>query len=103
MSLIQSVEAQLHDLWAALEAEGHHLAAKAKAVLDQLKSDAPKLEAEAEVDAADVVKTAATEGVVPAEQEAVKDAGALAADAAHDVAAAVEGSAKTGETPSATA
>lgn len=94
MSVIQSIEAELHAIWEKLAAEGHKVADEIKAVIDQLKGDAPKLEAEAEADAADVAKTAATEGVVPAEREAVKDADTLAADAVHDVAAAVEGSAK---------
>lgn len=101
MSLIQSVETKLHDLWAALDADGHHLADRAKEILDELRGDAPKLEAEAAADAADVAHTAETQGVQPAVAEAEKDGVTLAEDAGHDVAAAVEGPAKTApaETP----
>ena len=95
MSVIATVETKLHDLWAKLEAEGHHLAEEAKTILAELKGDEPVLAAEAEKDAADVVHTAATEGVIPAEQEAVKDAGELVAEAGHDVATAVEDAAHT--------
>lgn len=94
MSVIATIEAKLHDLWAALEAEGHALAAKAKDVLDELRADAPKLEAEAASDAADVAKTAETQGVTPALAEAEADTVKLGEDAVHDVAAAVEGGAK---------
>lgn len=80
---------KLHDLWAALEAEGHHLAGDAKSVLDELKGDAPKLEAEAAADAADVVHTAETQGLTPAAEEAAADAEQLGADAVHDVEAAL--------------
>lgn len=97
MSLIQSVETKLHDLWAALEADGHHLADRAKEIWDEVRADAPKIEAEAAADVVDVVKTAETQGIVPAEAEAVADGEALAADAGHDVAAALEGSAKPAE------
>lgn len=90
MSVIAAVETKLHDLWAKLEAEGHHLADEAKTILADLKGDEPVLEHEAEADVADVVHTAATEGVIPAEQEAVKDGGELVVEAGHDVAAAVE-------------
>ena len=95
MSVIATVEAKLHDLWAKLEAEGHHLADEAKTILADLKGDEPVLAADAEKDAADVVHTAATEGVIPAEQEAVKDAGELAGEVAADVKTAVEDAAHT--------
>jgi len=104
MSIIASLEADLHAVWAKLEAEGHHVADEVKAILDRLRADAPKVVGEAEADAADVVHTAATEGVVPAEREAVADGETLLADAGHDIAAAVEGSGKSGDstdTPSA--
>lgn len=93
MSVIATVEAKLHDLWAKLEAEGHHLAAEAKTILADLKGDEPVLEHEAEADVADVVHTAATEGVIPAEQEAVKDGGELVVEAGRDVVTAVQDSA----------
>lgn len=95
MSVIAAVETKLHDLWAKLEAEGHHLADEAKTILAELKGDEPVLAAEAEKDAADVVKTAATEGVIPAEQKAVKDGGELVVEAGHDVATAVQDAAHT--------
>lgn len=95
MSVIAAVEAKLHDLWAKLEAEGHHLADEAKTILADLKGDEPTLVHDAEADAADVVKTAATEGVIPAEQEAVKDGTELVVEAGRDVATAVEDAAHT--------
>lgn len=95
MSVIATVETKLHDLWAKLEAEGHHLADEAKTILADLKGDEPVLAAEAEKDAADVVHTAATEGVIPAEHKAVEDAGELVVEAGHDVATAVQDAAHT--------
>jgi len=61
---------RLHALWVTLDGEGHHLAAEAKAVLDELRGDVPALEAEAKADAADVVHTAETQGLAQAEQQA---------------------------------
>src|ERR1700749_3143463 len=84
----------LHEAAAKLEAIGHGAWERVKAIATEIEGDVPKIEAEAETDAADVAHTAATEGVVPAEQEAVKDGETLLADAGHDVAAAVEGSGK---------
>lgn len=72
---------------------------KIDAVKGELAADAPKLEAEAEQDAADVAHTAETQGIAPAEREAVADGTALIVDAGHDVAAAVEGPAKTETAP----
>lgn len=95
MSVIAAVETKLHDLWAKLEAEGHHLADEAKTILADLKGDEPVLEHEAEADVADVVHTAATEGLVPAEQEAVKDGAELVVEAGHDVVTAVQDAAHT--------
>jgi len=77
-----------------VKAAAHTAVEKIDAVKGELEADAPKLEAEAETDAADVVHTAETQGVVPAGQEAVKEGETLIVDAGHDVAAAVEGSAK---------
>ena len=59
----------------------------------EIAKAAPVLEHEAEADVADVVHTAATEGVIPAEQEAVKDGGELAGEVAADVTTAVQGAA----------
>ena len=70
---------------------------KIDAAKGELAADTPKLEAEAEQDAADVVKTAETQGVQPAIAEAEHDGVTLAEDAGHDVAAAVEGSNKPAE------
>ena len=82
-------------LWAALDAEGHHLAGQAKAAYEELRGDAPALEHEAEQDAAHVVTTAETQGVVPAEHEAAAAAEHLGAEAAHDVETAVADAAHT--------
>jgi hypothetical protein len=87
---------ELHALITHLEDEEHALAGRFRAAWDALKADEPKLLGEAEADAADVVHTAATEGVVPAEQKAVADGEALIEDTGHDIAAAVEGSGKPG-------
>jgi len=76
-------------LWAALDAEGHHLAGQAKNVYEELRGDAPVLEHEAEADAAQLVATAETQGVVPAEHEAGADAAKLGAEAVSDVETAV--------------
>lgn len=84
---------------AHLKEIGHDAVAHVEGALHALEGDAPKLEAEAAGDAADVVHTAETQGVVPAEREAAKDGAALIADAGHDVAAAVEGSAKPAPQP----
>jgi hypothetical protein len=101
MSVIATIEADLHAIWTKLEAEGHSVADEVKSVLDRLKADAPKMAVEVETDAADVVKTAETQGVQPAFAEAENDGVALVADAEHDVAAAVEGSAKAEAAPEA--
>lgn len=85
-------------LWAALDAEGHHLAGQAKNVYEELRGDAPVLEHEAEADAAHVVATAETQGLVPAEHEAVTDAEHLGAEAASDVESAVADAATSTET-----
>lgn len=87
------VEAAKQHLTAALahlkEIE-HEAVARVEQALHALEGDLPQLEHDAEADAADVVHTAATEGVIPAEQEAVKDGGELVVEAGHDVAAAVQ-------------
>lgn len=88
---------ELHDIVTTLEKEGHHLADRARAAFDALKAAAPQLEHDAVTDAEQVAETAATQGLVPAEQETVKDVGELATEAGHDVATAVE----TPATPSA--
>ncbi len=89
MSIIQAVEADLRKIWAELEAEGHAAAARVKSVIDRLKGDVPALEAEVKTDAADVAKTAETQGLVPAEHEAAADAGHVGGEIAHDVQTAV--------------
>lgn len=106
MSAIKAVyEAALADLHAAaakLEAIGHTAWERVKEIAHEVEGDVPKLEAEAAADAEDVAKTAETQGVAPAVAEAEKDGVTLAEDAAHDVAAAVEGSAKLAEPASTT-
>jgi len=77
-----------------VQASARYALAKIDAVKGALAADAPKLEAEAESDAADVVHTAETQGVVQAEHEAEGDAVTLTRDAVHDVATALAGSAK---------
>lgn len=87
---------ELHALITHLEEEEHALAGRFRAAWDALKADEPKLLGEAEADAADVVHTAAAEGVVAAEKKALADGETLIADAGHDIAAAAEGSGKPG-------
>lgn len=99
MSAIKAVYeaalADLHNAAAKLEQIGHDGWARVKQIAHELEGDAPVLEHEAEADVADVVHTAATEGVIPAEQEAVADGTALVVEAGHDVATAVEDAAHT--------
>lgn len=95
MSAMKAVLDELHALWAKAEAAGDTVAEDAKALYHRLAGDLPQLEHDAEANAADVAKTAATEGVIPAEQEAVKDAGELVAEAGRDVATAVGDAAHT--------
>lgn len=95
MSAMKAVLDEVHALWAKAEAAGDTVAEDAKALYHRLAGDVPQLEHDAEADAADVAKTAATEGVIPAEQEAVKDAGELAGEVATDVKTAVEDAAHT--------
>jgi hypothetical protein len=90
-------EAALGDLRAAgatLKAIGHDGWQRVEAVVKELEGDAPVLEHEAAADAAQVVTTAETEGIVPAEHQAVADAAKLGAEAAHDVETAVADGAK---------
>ena len=89
MSAMKAVLDEVHALWAKAEAAGDTVAEDVKALYHRLAGDVPQLEHDAEVDAAGVAKTAATEGVIPAEQEAVKDAGELAGEVAADVTTAV--------------
>lgn len=90
MHPIKAAETELKHIAATLEDEGHHLAGRLHAAIDALKTDEPRFAHDAETDAADIATTAATKGLVPAEQEAVKDAGELAVEAADDVAKAAE-------------
>lgn len=84
---------------AKLEEIGHDGWERVKEIVGELEADEPKLADEAKTDAEQVVATAETQGLVPAEQEAVADGEALIVDAGQDVAAAVEGSAKTADAP----
>lgn len=97
MSAIKAVYeaalADLHNAAAKLEQIGHDGWERVKQIAHDLEDDAPVLAADAEKDAADVVHTAATEGVIPAEQEAVKDGGELVVEAGRDVVTAVQDSA----------
>lgn len=87
--LYDGVVEKLHGVADALVAEEHRLGARLKALLAELEGDVPELEAEAKADVADVVHTAETQGVVPAEREAVADAARLGAHAVADVEQAV--------------
>jgi 2-hydroxychromene-2-carboxylate isomerase len=89
MGAFGSIEDKLHAVHEELKADGHAAAAKVKEILDQLVGDAPVLEHEAVTDAEQVVATAETGGIKPAEVEAVKDGAALAGQAAADVEKAV--------------
>jgi hypothetical protein len=97
MSLIQSARDDLNAALAKLKELGHSTVARVEEIVHELEGDAPKLEAEAAADAADVAHTAETQGVQPAITEAEKDGVTLAEDAGHDVAAAIEGSNKPAE------
>lgn len=91
------VEAAVEHLRAAvakLGAISHSAVARVEEIVHELEGDAPKLEAEAAADAADVAHTAETQGVQPAITETEHDGVTLAEDAGHDVVAAVEGSNK---------
>lgn len=90
MGAITTAETELHHLITALEDEGHHLADQFRTAFNTLRGDVPQLEADAKTDAEQVVATAETQGLIPAEHEAVEDTAALAAEAEHDVATAVE-------------
>lgn len=94
MSAMKTVLAKLHEIADELVAEEHKLGARLKEIVAALAGDEPKLIAEAESDAADVVHTAQTQGLVPAEREAVADGTTLIEDTGHDLAAAIEGSGK---------
>lgn len=95
MSAMKAVLDELHALWAKAEAAGDTVAEDVKALYHRLAGDLPQLEHDAEADAADVVHTVATEGVIPAEQEAARDAGELAGEVATDVTTAVQDAART--------
>jgi hypothetical protein len=94
-NLYDDVCEKLHALADQLVAEEHKLGARLKALVGQLAGDGPALEAEVKSDAAHVVKTAETQGVVPAEHEAEADAVKLGVEAVHDV----ETAAKDAVTP----
>ena len=89
MSALSALHAEVAAFEDKLRADAHHLA-------DEFRSLVAKLTGEAEADAADVVHTAETQGVIPAEHEAVTDAGTLAEHAVADAQAAVEGGSKPG-------
>jgi hypothetical protein len=78
-----------------VQASARYALAKIDAVKGALAADAPKLADEAKADAADVVHTAETQGVVPAEHEAEGDVVTLTRDAVHDVADALADSARS--------
>jgi hypothetical protein len=88
-NLLHRIEAAAASLIGHADSTVHTVAEDVVAAVRELRGDAPALEHEAVVDAADVVKTAETQGVKPAEAEAVADTGKLAAEVGHDVEAAV--------------
>lgn len=96
MSALHALHAEIAAFEDKLRGEAHHLGDRAHHLADEFRSLVAKLTGEAEADAADVVHTAETQGVVPAEHEAVTDAGTLAEHAIADAQAAVEGGSKPG-------
>lgn len=90
----EAAREHLHAALAHLKEIGHDAWAHVEQALHALEGDAPKLADEAKTDAEQVVTTAATEGVIPAEHAAEGDAVQLAQDAVHDVADALAGSTK---------
>ncbi len=92
---LQAARDLLNAAAAKLKAIGHTDAAKVEQVAKELEGDAPVLEREAAADAAQVAKTTETQGIVPAEHEAVADAAKLGAEAAHDVETAIADAAHT--------
>lgn len=90
MGIVQDAKNEIHTIVSTLKADGHALSARLDAAWQTLLGELPQLAHDAETDAADVVKTAETQGLAAAETEAVTDAGALAAEGASDVATAVE-------------
>ncbi|HWU23660.1 MAG TPA: hypothetical protein VN088_19130 [Nocardioides sp.] len=96
---VTKLEAWAKDLIGHADEKVHEIGQEITAFAEQLKADAPKLADEAESAAAEVAHTAETQGLVPAEREAVADGETLIVDAGHDVAAAVEGSAKSEPAP----
>jgi regulator of protease activity HflC (stomatin/prohibitin superfamily) len=77
-----------HNAVAALEAEGHALAAHFRSIFDHLFGDVPALEAEAKTDVAEI-KADAEKAAAPVVAEAVHDGEQLVADAAADAKAAL--------------
>lgn len=94
---VTQLEAWAKELLGHADEKVHAIGQDLARVAGELRGDAPKLEAEAVQDAADVVHTAETQGVAPAETQAAADAVTLAEHAGHDVAAAVEGSHKAAD------
>lgn len=80
---MSAITDELHNLVAALEAEGHALADKARAILARLRGDESQLATDAEADVQQVETDAA-----PVVAEAETDAGQLKAEIgadAHDL------------------
>jgi len=95
MSAVKAAIERVHEIIDALEAEGHKFAGELKHLFSGLAGDVPALEAEVKADVGQVVETAETQGVVPAEREAVADAAKLGGEVVHDVEAAAKGTEKT--------
>ena len=87
---LEAAKSLLTAATAKLKAIGHTGWTRVEQVLHELEGDAPTLEHEAAADAEHVAQTAATQGVKPAEAEAVADAAKLGAEAGRDVVTAVE-------------
>lgn len=98
-AMYEAALADLHNAAAKLEQIGHDGWARVKEIARELEGDAPKLADQAVNDAEQVAATAETQGITAAEEQAVADGAALAADAGHDLAAAVEGTGKPQDTP----
>lgn len=92
-TLLDEAKAEFAKLFGHADADVQAAAKAAAEKIDAAKSvvetDIPVLEHEAVTDAEHVVGTAETEGVKPAEAEAVADGAHLAGEAVHDVETAV--------------
>jgi len=86
MPILKPVLDELRTILGKAESAGDTVAGDVKALYRKLVGNVPALEAEVKADAEQVVKTAETQGVVPAEHEAEADAVKIGAHVARDAA-----------------